>query len=178
MKSRSKHSSNKNLQNRRKSSVLDAAGELGVDPETLRRYIREGAPHDSRNGKHFVDVPEVMQWMQSNGRSGKQGIRPDDESPDLEAVRIRKETALAEKYELQTAKERGQLIPVEATQQWLIRNLTSARNYLLGIPAKAVVLMAGRNAAEQQSILETLIREALETTANLADDLGDGMEAA
>ena len=168
----------KKIQHTRNLTVLEAAGELSLHPETLREYVREGCPATKRGNSFYVSVPEVLVWMKANGRTGKQGVRPQDESPDLESVRIRKETALAEKYELQTARERGELVPVSQVQQWIIRNLQSARNHLLGLPAKAVVAMAGRDSAEQQSILEQLIRESLEVTANMATDLENGLESA
>jgi len=179
MKSRSKPFKPKDLQSNRRLNVLEAAGELSIHPETLREFIRDGCPAEKRGKEWRVDAPEVAAWMKANGHTGVQG-RPwgTESSPDLDAARLRKENALASKYELQTARERGRLIEVESVQQWIIRNHISARNHLLGLPAKAVVLMAGRNAGEQQSILETLIREALETIANMADDLGNGLEAA
>lgn len=171
----------KDLQSKRKTNVIDAAGELSIDPQTFRRYIREGCPADKVGKSYLVYVPEAAKWMAENGKSGLPGIHAEDirasESPTLEAVRIRKETALSERYEIQTAKEKGHLIPVDAVQQWLVRNLISARNHLLGLPAKIVVAIAGRDAAEQQAIIEQFIRESLEVTANLADRLEHGLES-
>jgi len=177
MKPRRKPCKANKLGTGRKQTVAEAAEVLSLHPETVREFIREGCPASKQGNSFRVDAPEVAAWMKSTGHTGKQGRPSQSDSPDLEAARLRKENALAAKYELQTARERGQLVEVEALQQWLIRNLTTTKNYMLGIPAKAVVLMVGRNTAEQHSILETLIREALETTANLADDLQNRPDA-
>lgn len=163
----------------REIGAADAAEELGIQPETLRIYIRKGCPHRrGRSNTIFVNVAEVQAWAKEHGHTGVPG-RPWHlhDSPDMEAARLRKENALAAKYELQTARERGELVPVEAVQRWLIQHHTTARNHLLGLPAKAIVLMQGRDAAEQQSILDELIRESLETISNMGGELEGGLVA-
>src|SRR5687768_16017146 len=95
----------------RTQTVDDIAAEHDVDPETVRRWIREGCPASGggRGRAYMLDGAEVGVWMKANNVTGEIGARshaPD--SPDLERARLRKENALAAKYELQVKRERGE----------------------------------------------------------------------
>jgi hypothetical protein len=179
MKSRSKSSKNKGLQSDRKTSVIDAAEELGVTAETLRVYIREGCPCDKRGIKQFVSVPEVQVWMKATGHTGVKG-RPwhVDDSPDLEAARLRKENALAAKYELQTARERRDLMPVFEVKSIGSTICSSFRNAMLGLPPKLAVMLEGRTTAERQDIIESELKHSLDELSRRLSKLGEGNEAA
>lgn len=179
MKSQRKPSSKHKLQSARNLPVLDAAGELNVDPETLRRYIREGCPADHDGKRNLVNVPEVQKWMQETGHIGKQG-RPwgTEDSPDLEAARLRKENALASKYELQTARERGELMPMSDVRSMGASAISAFRNALLGLPPKLAVMLEGRSAAERQDVIESELKHALDELSRRLEKLGDSSQAA
>lgn len=43
--------------------VEDAALEMGLHPETIRRWIRAGAPHTiAPSGRYVVDPDDLMRW--------------------------------------------------------------------------------------------------------------------
>jgi phage terminase Nu1 subunit (DNA packaging protein) len=86
---------------------------LGVHPETIGRYDREGAPHTVRNRRNCYNEAEYKAWCDVNGKTLVQGRPIEGDSPDLEKARLRKENALAAKYEIQVARERGLLVPVD-----------------------------------------------------------------
>jgi hypothetical protein len=104
--------------------------------------------------------------MRENKRSGKNGVNADAVlTPSLEAARLRKENALAEKYELQTARERGELVPIAQVRVMINEHFTRAKNRLIGLAASVSPLLMGREPAEQQEILESRIAEVLNELA-------------
>lgn len=148
----------------RTQTVEDIAAEHDVATETIRRWVRDGCPAD-RPGKGKptkMNSAEVEGWKRENGVTGKEGRPIEGDSPDLEAAKLRKENALASKYELQVARERGQLVPIEDVKRWLSERVGTAKNHLIGLAAKLVPSLAGRDAAEQQAIIEEGIRESLQ----------------
>jgi hypothetical protein len=114
----------------------------------------------------MLNSAEVAAWKRENGITGEPG-RPSDatDSPDLEAARLRKENALAAKYELQVQRERGELVPVDEVKQWIGRHVTTAKNKLIGLGAGVTPLLEGRDAAERQSIIDARISEILNELA-------------
>src|ERR1044071_3955471 len=140
----------------RDQTVDDISGAHAVDPETVRRWVRRGCPADvgGRGRGHRLNSAEVAGWMQENGITGEEG-RPVEggNSPDLEKARLRKENALAAKYELQVQRERGELVTVAEVKQFNTRMLTTFRNKLRGIPASVSPHLDGRDGAEREVIL-------------------------
>lgn len=60
----------------------DAAAALGLHVDTLRRYAREGAPHErERDGSMRFDLSAVRGWMAGVNRTGDPG-RPRDFAVD------------------------------------------------------------------------------------------------
>jgi phage terminase Nu1 subunit (DNA packaging protein) len=168
----------KDLRKLRTTTVIDAAAELGVNPETIRRYIREGCPHSRKGNKFYVYVPEVQQWMKENGRTGEQGNKAEDASPDLEAVRIRKELALARKYEIAVAREMKQLMPREEVYHLCSVAASSFRNAISGLSSKLAVMLEGRTTAERQDIIEAEHKHYLDELSRRFQAIGDGDENA
>jgi phage terminase Nu1 subunit (DNA packaging protein) len=91
-------------------------------------------------------------------------------SPDLDAARLRKENALAEKYELQVERERGELLVAERVERDWLQSAQVIRNKLIGLPASVAPQLEGMTAAEMQTLLETRVNEIL-------NELADGFEA-
>ena len=70
---------------------------------------------------------------------------------DIQQAKLRKELALAEKYELQTAKERGELVHVDELHRIISTLATTAVNALRGMPAALVPRLVGLDGAEMQA---------------------------
>jgi hypothetical protein len=173
--SRRKHGSGKALRN---ADVFEVAGALDVNVETVRRYCREGAPHNREGTKYLCDVAEFQAWMKANNKTGEQGRQPQADSPDIEAARLRKENALAAKYELQVAKERGELVAVDAVCTWMQRTFRPAQSRIIGVAAQTIQLMQGRSESEQQTILENALREALIETSEAVEGMAHELATA
>ena len=158
---------------RRTLTVSECADELGIAPELLQDYAMRGCPHDKggRGRSNRFDAAEVAGWMRENGLTGRPG-RPVESSPDLDAARLRKENALAAKYEIQVSRERGDLVPLTEVQRFVGQTLRTLRNNLIGLPAEVTPYLVGRDAAEQQAILEDRIHERLDYVADQIETAG------
>jgi phage terminase Nu1 subunit (DNA packaging protein) len=172
---RKKHSTKKIL---RSSEILEVAAELDLNPETVRRFCREGAPHERKGKKYLLDVVEFQAWMKANGKTGEQGRPSHADSPDIEAARLRKENALAATYELRNSRERGELVPIDAVTVWMQKNFRPAQTRILGVAPKVVHLIQGRSESEQQVIIENALREALIETSESVESMADELATA
>jgi hypothetical protein len=148
--------------------TADECGDvLELSTELIRDYMGRGCPHDKGGpGKpNRLDPGEVTAWMRSNKLTGKPGRPNEDDSPDLEKARLRKENALASKYELQVKREKGELVPVAEVQQWIGERNTTAKNKFIGLGASVTPLLEGRDAAERQGIIDARVIEILDELA-------------
>jgi hypothetical protein len=149
----------------RDSSINDAADELELSEDTVRRDIRRGCPHSRKGTKIVMNIPEYREWRAEQGLTGERGRPIEGDSPDLERARLRKENALASKYELQVKREKGELVPVAEVQQWIGERNTTAKNKFIGLGASVTPLLEGRDAAERQGIIDARVIEILDELA-------------
>lgn len=152
----------------RETTANELADELDVHRQTIVDYDREGAPREKRGRSYFYNAAEYLTWMRANGKTGKQGRPIEGDSPDLEAARLRKENALASKYELQVSRERAQLVPVEEVKRWINEHVASARNKFIGFGARLTPQLEGRDNAERQTLLDDGVNEILNELAGAA----------
>jgi phage terminase Nu1 subunit (DNA packaging protein) len=140
---------------------------LDIDRRTIQRWIGRGCPCDrpGRGKPNLFDEAEVVSWMEANNLTGKIGAPVSD---TLEAAKLRKELALAEKYELQTAKEKGLLIERAAVEKSIADALAVFRNRLLGLPASLAPVLAGREVPEIESMLDERLRDFLTDLSKLS----------
>jgi hypothetical protein len=96
----------------------------------------------------------------------------------LEKARLRKENALASKYELQVKRERAELIPVVEVKQFCVQMLGTFRNKVRGIPASASPRLEGRDGAEREVILASFLDESLNDLADSIRELCRGASPA
>jgi phage terminase Nu1 subunit (DNA packaging protein) len=170
MKPRSKSGNNQDLQ----QSTEDAAAELDIKVGRLHNLYAMGAPHtkQSRPGQPVkTSAAAVMAWASEAGvdihaSAGRPPLHED--SPDLEAARLRKENALAAKYELQVAKERTELVPVEEVKRNLVRLGAAFRSRSMGIISTLAIKTEGQDGAERHQTISNGIHELL---GQLAEDI-------
>lgn len=150
---------------KRELSANELADELDLHRQTIVEYDRRGAPREKAGRGYHYNAGEYLAWMKANGVSGLQGRQIEGDSPDLAAAKLRKENALAARYELQVAREKGELVPALEVKQWIGENVTTARNKLLGMGAQLTPLLEGREAAERQTLIEERVTEILNELA-------------
>ena len=151
---------------KRTQTTQEAAEILGCHRVTLQAKLTGANPAPStmtKSGRRRVDAAELAAWGKANGVEwGRVGRPPTvQESPGIEAARLRKENALASKYELQVARERAQLVPIEDVKREWIEKITTARNKFLTLGATVAPQVQGLPADEVQTILEQRIAEIL-----------------
>ena len=139
----------------------DLAGELDLHPDSIKRHhTRDNPPPHTRRGqKCLYNAGEYQAWMDAEGLTGERGAPGGGDSPDLDAARLRKENALANKYELQVAKETRELIPLAEVKQWIGEHIGRAKNRLIGMAAALAPRLEGQDAAERQQTIEQYIEQ-------------------
>lgn len=151
-------------------SVAEVAAQLDLAEETIYRDLRAGAPHVKRGGRVSLDIAAYAAWRKSRQRTGKRGRPAHADSDDIRQARLRKENALAAKYELQVARERGELVAIEDVRRRWGELITTARNRLLGLGAAISPQLEGRDAAERQSIIDSRVHEILNDLSEAGND--------
>lgn len=153
----------------RTQTVAEVAAELDLHERTIYRYIREGCPHNKHGRLTYISAGEIQSWLKAQNRTGKQGNAGSSAgNVELLAVKIRRETALAEKYEDERDERRKKLISAVEVQQVGCAAFLLFKNTVSGLPSRIVPMLHGRDGAEQQDIIATEITNALdELAANL-----------
>lgn len=120
------------------------------------------------------DVPEILRWVAEHLRETSGGQKISAASP-VAALKekkllaeIRKIEALADGAEFDNRERDRLVIPADEVASIGARAFGVFKSAMMGLPSTIVPRLQGRDAAEQQDILETEIKNAL---SELADDL-------
>lgn len=141
---------------------------LGCDEKTIRRHCSakppaHAAPHTRlKNGQIRVDAGELAAWGRTHNINFRPG-RPSEagESPDLEAVRIRKETAMAENWEHRNSILKADHVPVADVKALWGERVAVAKNKLIGLGAAVAPQCEGHDAGTIQGIIEHRVNNIL-----------------
>jgi len=98
--------------------------------------------------------------MKAEGLTGKPG-RPSEESASIEEAKLREINLRCRKHELDVAEREGELVPLEDVRRDWSTKVTMAKNKLIGFGAAVVPHLQGRDAPEQQGIIDARITEIL-----------------
>lgn len=149
----------------------EVADEFDVSARTVHEWVKNGCPCKRGVKGNRFNLSEVAAWKKANNITGEPGRPTSQESPDIEAAKLRKENALASKYELQVEKERGRLVDVSVAKAAGVSVVTTAKGKLTGLAAAIAPQLQGLDAAEIQTLLGNRIEEIL-------NDLSSGFRAA
>jgi phage terminase Nu1 subunit (DNA packaging protein) len=144
----------------------------------------KGAPRSKQKrvgDPALTSAAAILSWARENGidiHAGPGRPRLHDDSPDLEAARLRKENALAAKYELQVERERGEVVSAEDVRRNFVRIGSAFRSRMQGAVASLAVDVADRNGAECHAALQTKFNELLGQLAEDIRRLGGSRHAA
>lgn len=148
----------------------ELADELDLHADSIKRHHTRPnpPPHSKRKGRCCYNAAEYLAWMQSEGLTGQQGHQGDPSaSPDLEAARLRKENALASKYELQVARERDQVVEKAPYRAAWIAEVHTIKNKCLGLGAAVAPACYGQDAGEIQRIIDERVQQIFRELAEL-----------
>jgi hypothetical protein len=155
---------------KRTETAQEASEQLGIHEETLRKYCRLNKlqiPYTRLgNGQLRFNLPELVAWKLEKGVTFEDGGAGMPKSPTLDAAKLRKENALASRYELMVDREKGKLLPAdEVLNEWanigqVVRSqFQSLGSHLLGIALQCGMPQA--SSPEFQSQAESAINEIL-----------------
>ena len=142
--------------------IKDAAAELDIRLDQMRRYVVLGAPHEKRGNRYYCDPCAITAWMKAEGYTGDAGARIRD--PDLNAARLRKENAMANNWEIRNAELEGRLVDGDKANQWFASVARVIRNKLQSVGAQnAPVWISIPTVVELQQAIDKTINESLES---------------
>jgi hypothetical protein len=155
---------------------------LQIGQSTLARWRHDGLEPDAvkRGGaRTYLWVPDrVRQWAAENGkdRDPRSSLHPDRATPQrnergerpIDAAKRRREEALADRYELELARDRGELVPRAEVCAGLVAKVTVLRQRLLNLADSLPAELADE---DPDAIRERLIAQ----FEHLCRDFGSGV---
>jgi phage terminase Nu1 subunit (DNA packaging protein) len=147
----------------RLKSTQEIADILDLSIPTIKRYCRDGMPHDTgttKQGNRF-DEAECAAWIKANNKTGKPGRQSEPVTDDIRALKARKELALCIKYETDNAVAHGLLISKADEERRDVQNITAVRNRLSALGSTLAVQLEGLAAPERQTVIDAAIENVL-----------------
>jgi phage terminase Nu1 subunit (DNA packaging protein) len=140
----------------RNISTDDVCALFDVDTRTVTRWVTSGCPCDRSGKARKFNAGEVAAWMKENGITGERG-RPLDPNDQLKAAKIRKESALAERYEIELARAKALLVSKAEVEAGNITKFTVIRNKLMGMASSLAPSLEGLSVPEIERQIEARV---------------------
>ena len=145
-------------------SLQDLAGIFHTNRETIRLWLKAGAPRPTGSG--FYPINAWRQWIADNGKE-----IDDDEAMDKARLTCRQIQLKIEKMELEVQKARGQLMHVDDVRQKLFLSFDTVRRLQL----RMGTALASRLAGLEPAAIEIEITNALQETYHQIQTWADEM---
>ena len=125
------------LKIKRDTSLLDAATIMDIHVQTLRDYLKKGAPREKRDGQYFLSLPELAAWMQAHRITGNPGRPQQPGTAELTAAKVKVQLWLAKRYELEVkAMEReGKTYDLPTIKGWFMEHAGIVKAALNSLPS-------------------------------------------
>ena len=150
----------------RRETTAQVMDIFGVSEISIRRWQKLGLPHSERGGQLFFSAGEISAWLKEHPNLNQGPGRPKSkEGSKLAAVRLRKESALASKFEIELAQLTGELVFVRDVEEAAASVAGIVRNRLMQLPAAVSPQLVGLDAENIETILEGRIVEILRALA-------------
>ncbi|WP_232017734.1 terminase small subunit [Cereibacter sphaeroides] len=150
----------------------DLAQLFGVSVPTVQNWVRNGCPFVERGGKSKAwtfNTAEVAAWREQRVRDDASGVASASEA-ELRRRKLAAETGTAE---LDYARARAEVAPVEQFEKALVKVFAEVRAQLRVIPSRVSRMIVGStDESHIKGVLIAEIDQALEALAN-ADLLSD-----
>jgi phage terminase Nu1 subunit (DNA packaging protein) len=144
------------------------AEEFQVTPRQVSHYVEQGMPKRNR-GRY----DRVACWRWRFERKEAE-IRDRIDNLDKDEADARKKRLEGDKLEMELAKLRHELAPVEALKTAVERMIQAFRSRMLAIPTKVAARMLGiQSIQEARDIIETEIHQGLNELTTVAVDTSD-----
>jgi phage terminase Nu1 subunit (DNA packaging protein) len=154
-------------------SKSELAHFFGVSQPTIDGWMRNGCPVIERGGagkSGKYNTADVANWLRERAREEVTGTTAADEHQ----LRRRKLQAETEKAELELAKAKGEVAPVQEFERATAGLMAIIRQNVLNVPARAVLQLLGEtDESKFKSKLRAELVLALETAANSDVNIDD-----
>lgn len=138
---------------------------FGVAPPTVDSWVRAGCPvvqKGQRGVAAVFNTADVADWRTMKAREEGQGKSLADESE----LKRRKLAAEAEKVELEVAKAKGEVAPINEFRMAQSKRMAVIRQNVMNVPARVVTQLLGcTDELEFKQKLRAELALALETAA-------------
>ena len=152
-------------------SRAELAEFFGVSLTTIDHWVRSGAPFVTRGGpgrQWAFSTAEVAVWREDRIRADAAGA-PTRDANELRLRHLAAQTALAE---LELAKAKGEVAPVDQMQRAMASAFAEVRANIRNVPARAVLMLIGET--DEVRFKKVLMAEIDKALAALAEaDLVD-----
>jgi len=135
---------------------------LGLSLKTIDHMVRKGCPahRNGAKGKPWqFDVAAVARWREQQAVANA----PRPKVVDLDALKAQKMQLDIEAAELELARQRGDVVAVESTEQLIDEVFSTLRSRFLQLPSKlAPRVIRAKSPAKAQTLLDIEVRQILE----------------
>ena len=153
---------------------------MGVSLPTVDRWIRDGCPCKQRGAKGVpwgFNLPDVVAWWGNRQREAAAGDVTGDEA-ELKRRKLAAETA---KAELELAKARDLVAPLDQVERMVAKAFAQVRAGMRNIPGRTVTMLVGETDERRfKTVLLQEIDQVLEALSNTTladqDEAGDDDE--
>ncbi len=156
-------------------TVPEAAEIFGVTPRQIYNWINDAnCPSIFVEGVQTLVFPDVLQWFVSYQVSKKtrrqRNLDPTSETETVDEATLRKTRAEADLKELQIAREKREVLPVDMVERGLVRANKAIQTQILGLPAAlAPQLVSQPDRMAVFGILDRACRSVLTNLATMQD---------
>jgi hypothetical protein len=145
------------------ATIAEAAEHLFIDERTFKRHLDEG--NISRQPRGSYDLSEARREYLTYLKNAASGRQQETNTKRVDAG-TRKDEAIADRYELEVAQRRGELIPRSEVVAGMSACFARVRAKMLALPSKlAPVVATLGTAAEIQEKINDGVHEALDQLA-------------
>lgn len=146
---------------------------IGVTPQTLWRYRKDGMPCiPMAGGDYFYNLEKVQTWALANGVTFRQGRPATSDDPELAVVKqklaeakLAKELVLTEKHRHLLDLAKGQVLKKAEVEDGRLQRVATVKAALLALPGKMSQRLAHREPLEIQRDLEAEVLAMLKAFA-------------
>jgi hypothetical protein len=147
-------------------SLQDLAGIFHTNRETIRLWLKAGAPRPTGSG--FYPINAWRQWIADNGKE-----IDDDEALDKARLTCRQIQLKIEKMEIEVQKARGQLMHVDDVRQKLFQSFDTVRRLQLRMGTALASRLAGMDPAEIEAEITAALHDSYQQIQIWAEQMAN-----
>jgi hypothetical protein len=145
-------------------SLQDLAGIFHTNRETIRLWLKAGAPRPTASG--FYPINAWRDWIRENGKE-----TDEEETLDKARLTCRQIQLKIEKMEIEVAQARGELMHVDTVRQKLFQSFDTVRRLQLRMGTSLASRLAGMEPADIEREITQALEESYDAIQRWADTM-------